>query len=330
MLFLMQYFTTRKGQSPSFRLDIEGRMSHLACPEGRYARFENTQRLPSYHAGSIKSEHGTLSQSMKSITTFSSQRRGNYESSDACVNNASDCAQPTQFLLHSAPGPQFPSAHQTAQSLPSCRTSGLSTWNQVPQLPYPPVAKRSEFQVLYIEETSRPLEETPFYVNARQYERLLKRRVARQRLEARSGCAPGSRRPYLHESRHKHAMKRPRGPGGRFLKKDELERQRRKVQKCLTDRAQTPETRTGPNTDRMDVGRTDSLAALPRDVVRNDSQDNETDKLEARQSSNTHSEPQLYRKGSNHISRAMTSSFYGAEELEDLHKRFEIGTAADV
>lgn len=125
-------------------------------------------------------------------------------------------------------------------------------------------------------------------------------------------------------------MKRPRGPGGRFLNKDELERQRRKVQKCLTDRAQTPETRTGPNTDRMDVGRTDSLAALPRDVVRNGSQDNETDKLEARQSSNTHSEPQLYRKGSNHISRAMTSSFYEAEELEDLHKRFEIGTAADV
>lgn len=39
---------------------------------------------------------------------------------------------------------------------------------------------------------------------------------------------------------------------------------------------------------------------------------------------------QLYTKGSNHISRAMTSSFYGAKELEDLHKQFEIGTAVDV
>jgi hypothetical protein len=109
MLFLMQYFTTREGQSPSFRLDIKGRMSHLACPEGRYARFENTRRLPSYHAGSTKSEHGTAYQSMNSMT---SQRRGNYESSDACVNNAPDYTQPTQVLHHSAPGPQ-PFSHQT-------------------------------------------------------------------------------------------------------------------------------------------------------------------------------------------------------------------------
>ena len=38
---------------------------------------------------------------------------------------------------------------------------------------------------------------------------------------------------------------------------------------------------------------------------------------------------QLYTNGSYHISKAMTSAFYGAGELEDLRKRFEIGTVPD-
>ncbi|KAF5389481.1 hypothetical protein D9757_004305 [Collybiopsis confluens] len=69
------------------------------------------------------------------------------------------------------------------------------------------------------------VDEEPLYVNAKQYFRILKRRVARARLEEVHRLSR-QRKPYLHESRHKHAMRRPRGPGGRFLTAEEIAAQR--------------------------------------------------------------------------------------------------------
>ncbi|XP_056591589.1 nuclear transcription factor Y subunit alpha isoform X4 [Triplophysa dalaica] len=79
------------------------------------------------------------------------------------------------------------------------------------------------------------MEEEPLYVNAKQYHRILKRRQARAKLEA-EGKIPKERRKYLHESRHRHAMARKRGDGGRFFspkEKEEMALQAMKVSEGL-------------------------------------------------------------------------------------------------
>ncbi|KAI0396080.1 CCAAT-binding transcription factor (CBF-B/NF-YA) subunit B-domain-containing protein [Xylariaceae sp. FL0594] len=86
----------------------------------------------------------------------------------------------------------------------------------------PPMPPGQSMQQPQSPEMPAGVEESPLYVNAKQFHRILKRRVARQRLEEALRLTSKGRKPYLHESRHNHAMRRPRGPGGRFLTAEEV------------------------------------------------------------------------------------------------------------
>ncbi|KAE8738838.1 Nuclear transcription factor Y subunit alpha [Frankliniella occidentalis] len=145
---------------------------------------------------------------------------------------AAPAAQPTP--------PAAPVASPTPTAVPVQQVAGVNGNNIVMMMPGGGAGGVTQFSRLPLAGADI-LEEEPLYVNAKQYRRILKRRQARAKLEA-EGKIPKERPKYLHESRHRHAMNRIRGEGGRFhsgsVKKKRMEEERLRQQQLQQQQQQ--------------------------------------------------------------------------------------------
>ncbi|KAJ6791454.1 nuclear transcription factor Y subunit A-7-like isoform X1 [Iris pallida] len=198
-------------------------------PKPHYANDSVMNIDFSHHANEVKKPRFSFSSqsSSQSYQEASGTKGSNLQEQSSSVNSVEGHMKPHLSLGTSEIVFQLPKVDY-GQSIPMAYPLGdtyiggvMGTYGPHMTIHPQVLAVPSSFRVpLPLE----PAEDAPIYVNPKQYNGILRRRQLRAKLEAQNKLIK-ERKPYLHESRHLHAVKRLRGTGGRFLNTKDLKQQ---------------------------------------------------------------------------------------------------------
>ncbi|KAI4306329.1 hypothetical protein L6164_029616 [Bauhinia variegata] len=187
------------------------------------------------------------------------QKQSESQVHSSSANGISHPGIASQNVQYASP-PQLGTGHVMAPSVyPYPDPYYRSIFAPYESQPYPPQPYGGQpmvhLQLMGIQQAGVPLPtdavDEPVFVNAKQYHGILRRRQSRAKAESEKK-AIRNRKPYLHESRHLHALRRARGCGGRFLNSKKDDEQQKEV-------ASTNETQSNGslNSDRNDLASSD-------------------------------------------------------------------------
>ncbi|KAI3510461.1 hypothetical protein L1887_17474 [Cichorium endivia] len=197
---------------------------HIEDPETENFKYQSPfNLLTEIQARQICGSHSIIMSS--SAPEFSDNSESEIQGSQMDANNTtSGTSHPSNI--------QFPSLGQAAYPFQDPYYRGTNFFPPYETQPYPtqpyPMPPMVHLQLMGIQQGGVPLPsdsvEEPVFVNAKQYHGILRRRQCRAKAESENK-ANKNRKPYLHESRHLHALRRSRGCGGRFEKKDKQQKE---------------------------------------------------------------------------------------------------------